>query len=100
MDGSFTMEPIISAGLRGNGLIQSAVDYYAVNLFYSDKGELVANAKELCKMLLQEGNICDMPNYNYEKEGGIWRGILRVGQIGGLNKNGKENEEKQPVIPD
>lgn len=89
MDGSFTLEPIISGGLRGNGCIQSEVDYYAVNLFYSDKRELVAGAKKLCKKLLQEGNICDMPNYTYEKEGEIWRGMLRVGQIGGNEENGK-----------
>lgn len=84
MDGSFTLAPVISNGLRGNGMIQSEIDYYAVNLFYSDKKELVADTKKLCSTLLQEGMICDTPNYTYEREGGIWRGMLRVGQIGGL----------------
>jgi len=83
MDGSFTLEPYISSGLRGNGLIQSEVDYYAVNLFYSDKATLVANAKLLCRNLLQNGNMCDTPSYTYEREGKIWRGTLRVGIIGG-----------------
>ena len=83
MDGSFTLEPIISGGLRGNGVILSGIDYYSVNLFYSDKAELVTSAKELCNGLLQEGMICDTPSYTYEREGGIWRGMLQVGQIGG-----------------
>ncbi|MCM1467498.1 MAG: hypothetical protein NC086_05070 [Alistipes sp.] len=89
MDGSFTLTPIISSGLRGNGVIQSDIDYYSVNLFYSDKTELVIHAKGLRNRLLQEGMICDTPSYTYEREGGIWRGMLQVGQIGGLVKDGK-----------
>ncbi len=83
MDGSFTMEPVISGGLRGNGTIQSSIDYYMVNLFYSDKKELVVNTKRLCSELLHMGMICDTPDYTYEKEGRIWRGRLRVGIVGG-----------------
>lgn len=83
MDGSFTLEPIISDGLRGNGVIQSSIDYYAVNLFYSDKKELVSDARKLCRILLQDGMICDTPSYTYEREADIWRGMLRIGMIGG-----------------
>lgn len=83
MDGSFTLEPVISDGLRGNGMIQSVIDYYTVNLFYSDKKELVADAKKLGRILLQDGMICDMPSYIYEREADIWRGMLQVGIIGG-----------------
>lgn len=83
MDGSFTLEPITSDGLRGNGVIQSGIDYYAVNLFYFDKKELVVVTKRLCSTLLQDGMICDTPSYVYEREADIWRGMLRVGIIGG-----------------
>lgn len=79
LDGSFAIAPYATKGLRGNGCIQSTVDYYACNLFMKDKGQLVRKAKEIWKELQsQEGYTCDDPDYTYEKEGKIWRAALHI----------------------
>ena len=79
LDGSFALTPYASKGLRGNGQIQSCVDYYACNLFMKDKRQLVKKAKKIWRCLpKQKGYACDDPDYTYEKEGKIWRAALRI----------------------
>lgn len=79
LDGSFALEPYASKGLRGNGRIQSCVDYYACNLFMKDKEQLMKKAKKIWKYLQsQNGYACDDPDYTYEKEGKIWRAALHI----------------------
>ncbi len=79
LDGSFALAPYASKGLRGNGRIQSCVDYYACNLFMKDKEQLMKKAKKIWKYLQsQNGYACDDPDYTYEKEGKIWRAALHI----------------------
>lgn len=79
LDGSFALTPYASKGLRGNGQIQSCVDYYACNLFMKDKRQLVKKVKKIWRCLQkQKGYACDDPDYTYEKEGKIWRATLRI----------------------
>lgn len=77
-DGSFQIAPISSNGVRGNGMFQNLRDYVSVNLFYTDKKEMVHDVKSLVYHLQELQYICSAPDYTYEINGGIWRANINL----------------------
>lgn len=82
-DGCFCVTPILSSGIKGNGVIQHLNTTYALDIFYADEIELVGKTKELIILLSRSGYICQDPSYNYEKNVGLWRGNINITGIGG-----------------
>lgn len=82
-NGSFCVTPIASTGIRGNGKVRQMNTHSALDLFYTDKIELVENTQALIKALSENGYVCQDPTYSYEKNGNLWRASINIIEIGG-----------------
>lgn len=74
---SFTINPVsLAIGLKGDGCVQESVQRYEVDFFFKQKGEVMAKAVALSK-LLSEYIIGDV-YLLWEQNVLLWRGMFTV----------------------
>lgn len=82
--GCFTLTPLLSSGLVGDGAPAHEDDHIRVNVFYANQFTMMKKTKELRKELLKLHKvIVSDPSYTYEKEWKVWRAMMTVISIGG-----------------
>lgn len=83
LDGSMIVTPLMSGSLKGNGANVSNHDYIRVYLFFKSKKEIMEKAKLAVKTVQENHMTSTDPDYEFEKEGKIWRALFTVQVIGG-----------------
>lgn len=82
-DGCFCVTPILSSGIRGNGVVQHMNTAQALDIFYADKMELVEKAQALAITLSKNGYVCQDLSYTHEKNVRLWRANTYITGKGG-----------------
>ena len=77
-DGCFMIYPYMTSGIQGNGIPQNLVTSVSLELFYSDKLELLSISNNLWLYLHQNGYISSSPDYIYEKNASLWRCSIKI----------------------
>lgn len=82
LDGSFTVSPIMTDGLTGDGAVQCVVNHYAIDMFFISKLEAINSATAVWKLLNSKKQYCSgAPDYTFEVDAGFWHASILAQEV-------------------
>lgn len=77
-DGCFNTEPWMTETFDGNGVPVHITDHISINIFHTNKVDVMSSVHELLPVLAKNKVVAGMPDYTWQEAGRMWMATINV----------------------